>query len=53
MRDKQGMSPLHVACLKVDSDTPYNIKLINKLVDFGANLDAKMRDGSTPLHLAA
>lgn len=47
------MTPLHMAAMKKDPTTlQANLKIIERLVTFGANIDSVAKDGSTPLHLA-
>ena len=40
------MTPLHIAILKL------SVESIGKMIDHGADMDIKNRDGSTALHIA-
>jgi ankyrin repeat protein len=52
-KDNNGMTPLHHAAQKKDQQSiNVNLKIIERLVTFGANIDSQMKDGSTPMHLA-
>ncbi|KAI6226974.1 85/88 kDa calcium-independent phospholipase A2 [Aphelenchoides besseyi] len=45
-RDKNGRSPLHVACVRKDLEAAMN------LLAYGASVDVVGKAGNTPLHLA-
>lgn len=54
-RDSFGMTPLSlVANKKTESGSQQqaSLKIVERLVTFGANINAQLKDGSTPLHLA-
>lgn len=53
-KDINGMTPLHLVANKKDTTTTQanSLKVIERLVTFGANINSQMKDGSTPLHLA-
>lgn len=52
-KDLNGMTPLHHAAQKKDQASQVqNLKIIERLVTFGASIDSQMKDGSTPIHLA-
>ena len=46
------MTPLHIAALKSENQSGQMGKIIERLISFGANLNAQTKDGSTPLQLA-
>ena len=46
IQDKQGMTPLHIAC--IDGD----LSMVKSLIDHGARVDDKDYDGNTPFSLA-
>ena len=46
MKDKDGQTPLHIACKKG------NLSLVEYLVSKGANIEAKNQYGEKPLTIA-
>lgn len=48
--DLDGMTPLHFACERDDADM---LPIIRSLLIAGADVNAKARDGTSPLHCAA
>ena len=51
-QDASGLSALHLAAMKKDNPST-NLKIVERLLNFGVNINAQIKDGSTPLHVAA
>mmetsp|Transcript_11326 Transcript_11326/g.15515 ORF Transcript_11326/g.15515 Transcript_11326/m.15515 type:complete len:90 (+) Transcript_11326:432-701(+) len=50
--DLDGLSPMHMLASMEESNDLVIKRMMEALVNFGANVNLQAKDGSTPLHLA-
>ena len=52
MRDRDGMTALHLAVKASDEEETGTLASVSSLIDFGINIDAADKSGFTALHWA-